>query len=628
MIISTGTEKLNQIFEERNIRHYRKRFSFPNLMAYLKQPKDNKVCTLFGLRRTGKTTMMAQAAQELASTGEVAWLYCEKDDCVQDIKNAIFEHPECRYFFIDEVTRLEDFTDAGSILADLYVAEEGKKIVLTGTDSLGFNLAYASQFPDRMHVIRTTYIPFKEYRYLLGEDKTIDDYIEYGGTLTNGEFYNKGLSIGYTNDAIALNIQHSLELYQDGSHFGSLLSPYASGELTTFINKVVEQNNRTFLATTINKMFKSHDLGNLKKNLGRSEEWRYVDLSPLKSSELKEEIRKALKIKEPLLHKADQKAVEQIKEYLVAMDVVYIPNLDPEHPGNNPVIFTQPGLRYSQVKAELDILAKSPYLKEFSPSERKAFVRRLDDTVKGRMMEDILFVDLSKDEDIASVYQVATYHKNTTGAEYDITLTNTDTDEVILLEVKHSSQYVPAFQARHLLQKEACATLEEDWHVKISGKAVIYRGENQYFGQGVSYWNVADFLDNPKQCLQNIQGYYRMAQEGLDRVAITPALLQIKEEQMEKDKQKICSSKPTGKTLKDQYLLLVQQECANGASLQEFWQFDQQFAQAARREGKQLGSIRKVLKDCSPLKSSPVALQLLMESSKDTEKTLEKNFSQ
>ena len=155
---------LDRIFKSKRIESFRKRLLFPELMDYLHREEDPRLCTLYGLRRTGKTTLMAQAAKEL-DQDKVCWVHCEEGDDIQDVKNVIKGNPACRYFFLDEVTRLENFTSASSILADKYAAEDGKKIVLAGTDSLGFALAFGTELFDRTHILHTTYIPYAEYRY-------------------------------------------------------------------------------------------------------------------------------------------------------------------------------------------------------------------------------------------------------------------------------------------------------------------------------------------------------------------------------------------------------------------------------------------------------------------------------
>ena len=518
MEVVTGITGLKQVYQNKRINLLKKRTSFKDLISYLHKDNDSQVCSLYGLRRTGKTTLMAQAAETL-DPSTVIWIHCETGDSMQDVKNIIQANPACRFIFIDEATRLENFIDTSSILADRYCAEQNKKIVLAGTDSLGIRLSLNRGLFDRTHVIHTTYIPFKEHRYLL-RTADIDQYIEYGGTLTNGNiFYNDDMSndFDYTNSAIAINIQHSLEQLDDGGSFGPLLKFYAANELTTFINKILEQSNRTFLAATVNKMFKSHDLGKLRNNLERDKNID-IDVSGLKNKDLTEEIRKELLIKEPLTMTASKESIDAVKTYLQAMDVIYVV---PESDGEE-VIFTQPGLRYSQVQKLMHTLEHSPLMNQYSPSERKLFRKRLDETVKGDILEDILYYQLIRDADFQKHYEVTKYRDPMGAHEVDLVVCNTETDEAYLFEIKHTKEYCPDKQARHLLDQETVKAIEDKYHVTVAGKSVIYRGKDQVGPQGVTYQNAVTFLVNPQksilQCRTAFQKQKNMSSPSHDRI--------------------------------------------------------------------------------------------------------------
>ncbi|MFR3350861.1 MAG: hypothetical protein ACLTR5_01210 [Oscillospiraceae bacterium] len=76
---------------------------------------------------------------------------------------------------------MRDFIDSAALFSDVFAAM-GMKIILSGTDSLGFWLAMDQELYDRAKPIHTTFIPYREYSRLLGID-SIDEYIRYGGTL-------------------------------------------------------------------------------------------------------------------------------------------------------------------------------------------------------------------------------------------------------------------------------------------------------------------------------------------------------------------------------------------------------------------------------------------------------------
>ena len=132
-----------------------------------------------------------------------------------------------QYVFIDEVTLMKDFIDSAALFSDVFAAM-GMKVVLSGTDSLGFWLAMDQELYDRARPIHTTFIPYREYSRLLGID-SIDEYIRYGGTMSLGgvhynetsTFASKESTDEYVDTAIARNIQHSLRCYQYEGHFRS-----------------------------------------------------------------------------------------------------------------------------------------------------------------------------------------------------------------------------------------------------------------------------------------------------------------------------------------------------------------------------------------------------------------------
>ena len=154
----------------------------------------------------------------------------------------------------------------------------------------------------------------------------------------------------------------------------------------------------------------------------------------------------------------------------------------------------QPGLRYSQVRKQMDILERSFLLKDFSPSLRKEFSRRLDEQVKGSMMEDILFVQLARGKALQERYRVTKYRDSAGNHEFVLVLVEKAKDKAVLLEVKQDREYLPSHQALHLSDEAACQELEAELHVHIAGKVVIYRGENMSCTKGISYWNVNTFM--------------------------------------------------------------------------------------------------------------------------------------
>ena len=122
-----------------------------------------------------------------------------------------------------------------------------------------------------------------EYSRLLGID-SIDEYIRYGGTLRAGElafddedvnaqdasFRDDESTRRYIDTAICKNIQHSLACYEAGGHFRHLYSLYEAGELTSAINRIIEDMNHRFLISVLTDDFQSTTYGSPPRIFGKS----------------------------------------------------------------------------------------------------------------------------------------------------------------------------------------------------------------------------------------------------------------------------------------------------------------------------------------------------------------------
>ena len=342
---------------------YKKRECIKELREYIFGNQQDKVFIIYGLRRTGKTTMIRQILTELsdAEFKKAAFIQVRTKDTLADVDAdlRILEENGFRYVFIDEVTLMEDFVEGAAIFADIY-ASSGMKIVLSGTDSLGFAFSKEEQLYDRCIMLHTTFIPYREFEEVLGI-KGIDEYIRYGGTMSlSGINYNADTTFSnsktaeeYIDTAIAKNIQHSLKMYEYGGHFRQLLDLYECGELTNVINRVVENINHSFTRRVVEKTFESHDISVTAKNLLKDKDnpiniKEHMDLDVVTLG-----IMKMLDI----LNKEEQSIdienchMIQIKEYLELMDLIMEIDLEslPEVDRKSTVtVITQPGLRFAQ----------------------------------------------------------------------------------------------------------------------------------------------------------------------------------------------------------------------------------------------------------------------------------------
>lgn len=138
--------------------------------------------------------MIRQIFAEMRDTELVkaAFIQITAKDTMADVNRdlKILEAHGFRYVFLDEVTLMEDFIEGAALFSDVFAAC-GMKIVLSGTDSLGFLFTEDEQLYDRCVLLHTTFIPYREFETVLGIHG-IDEYIRYGGTMSlGGIHYNE-----------------------------------------------------------------------------------------------------------------------------------------------------------------------------------------------------------------------------------------------------------------------------------------------------------------------------------------------------------------------------------------------------------------------------------------------------
>lgn len=483
------------------VKKYNRRECYKALHDFVFGEQQDKVFILYGLRRTGKTTLIRQVVLDMPSEllDQTAFIQVKAKDSLSAINSDLkyLEANGYKYVFIDEVTLMEDFIEGAALFSDIY-ASSGMKIVLSGTDSLGFIFTEYEQLYDRCILLHTTFIPYREFENVLGIHG-VDEFIRYGGTMSMGGVnYNEKSSFAtkksageYIDSAIARNIQHSLKYYQDGGHFRHLYELYQKGELTSAINRVVEDMNHRFTKETLTKTFISNDLSVTARNLlkDRSEPF------DLNESIDRDFVVGSIKTMLDILDKEEQSVdvddthAYQIKEYLslldliMDVDVLHFPDVNNRE---KKVVISQPGLRYAQADALVNSLLLDEQFKELSVVERKRVLERALGAIKGRMIEDLILLETKIAKPHKEVFQL-----QFAVGEFDMVIYDPESLTCEIFEIKLSREAVPA-QYQHLVNAEKCAETEHRFG-KITGKFVIYRGEPTE-SDGIRYLNVEDYL--------------------------------------------------------------------------------------------------------------------------------------
>ena len=483
------------------VKDYKKRECYSKLHEYIYGGHQDRVFVLYGLRRTGKTTLIRQIIADMNESDfqKSAFIQVKVSDDLgklnKDIKH--LESQGYKYVFIDEVTLMEDFIDGAALFSDIYAAC-GMKIVLSGTDSLGFLFTKSEELYDRCITLHTTFIPYREFENVLGI-KGIDEYIRFGGTMSlSGVNYNEESPFSdskrtdeYIDTAIARNIQHSLEFYKSGRNFRHLLKLYENKELTNAINRVVEDINHRFTVDVLTKTFKSSDLSISARNLLKDKNYNIDILSNIDRESVEKRLMETLEILniEDQTIPVDKDCVVEIKEYLALLDLImeideeYLPVSNSE---DKKIVITQPGMRYSQATELVNSILQDEKFSGFSATERAYILERILSEVKGRMLEDIILIETKMANPKKQVFQL-----RFAIGEFDMVVADSETATCEIYEIKYSKEIVDK-QYQHLNDDKKC----EDTAFRfgtITGKYVIYRGETKDV-DGIKYVNAEEYL--------------------------------------------------------------------------------------------------------------------------------------
>ena len=490
---------------------YERRDCFSKIQDFLKTPAADKVCLVFGLRRTGKTTLLKQLVLAMNEEEQKSAIYIKasKENKIEEL-NAdlkIANKLKYKYVFIDEITLIEKFIDNAALLSDVY-AVQGMKIVLSGTDSLGFWFAQNEELYDRAVTVHTTFVPFREYSRLL-KIHDIDEYIRYGGTLKAGKTNFEDSDINsfdtsfrtdestrrYIDTAIAQNIQHSLKCYDRGNHFRNLIDLYKKDELTNAINRIIENMNQAFTVDVITRDFNSSDLGSAKDLLRREkDETKRTDfLDAFDASEVTKKLMDILKNRNKERQSIEIKEVhiQEITEYLKALDLLqidYTENIPISNKKEERIIFTQSGMRFCQAQVLVYSLIQDEVFGSLTEDLRDIITEKILEDVQGRMLEDIVFLETKRS--YGSKRNV--FKLKFASGEFDMVIQDKAKKQCEIFEIKHSKQMVST-QYRNINNEEKIELTEAQFG-KVIRKCVLYRGESQVLENGIEYKNVEEFL--------------------------------------------------------------------------------------------------------------------------------------
>lgn len=473
-----------------------KRDVFAKVKSLIKINKPGRVIALYGLRRTGKSVIMAQLLSEMPPEDleKTVYIDCEDGDSFTELSMLLRQRRNegAKIAFVDEITKASGFLQRSSALNDIFT-RLGFPVIISGTDSLFFRLAELNELFDRVDLVHTTYIPWPEHKRLMGT-KNIDQYIEKGGILS-GEFNDYPLS------AISENIEHSLSVWKKGNN--SLHKLAEKGELRNIIARIVEDRNHEIVLDVLERKFKSRDVGSLIDLLTKNDKiLPSADLIEKTRNNIEEIFKTALQIKEEnqkTIPISDQH-IDDLEYWLQKLDL-FIPRsfLSPicssSVKNSNPYLCAQPGLRWYQAQTLIKSLETALSKSEVKIPENSFIFEKLKDDIKGQMLEEIIITDAIKNLD-PDIFSVTTFQffQHFNNGEIDMIIKDKRHNICHLYEIKHSDQ-ISDWQTKHLRDHNKIGYLNR-YFGKVMERAVLYRGVTGITQGNIKYINANEFLES------------------------------------------------------------------------------------------------------------------------------------
>ncbi|MDR1135654.1 MAG: AAA family ATPase [Clostridiales Family XIII bacterium] len=198
--------RIQQMTGDESGRYKHRDFVEPLIDFCLSKNYNGKIGIVYGLRSTGKTVGMLQAAETMNKNGyKPAYARFNYDEAAMgdaNIEISALAKQGYTHFFIDEATYLEGFLNGAADWSDEYVPDHKIKIIIAGTDSFLLNIAKLTSLFHRYEQFSTNWCSFAEFSRIQGSD--YEQYRACGGIFTPEPMPD------FIQSAIVENLVHSL----------------------------------------------------------------------------------------------------------------------------------------------------------------------------------------------------------------------------------------------------------------------------------------------------------------------------------------------------------------------------------------------------------------------------------
>jgi hypothetical protein len=498
-------KKINLEMEKEHLENMRERDFVSKITDFIDSRRcyHGNILVLYGLERTGKKTAMKQALLKLPQDVQYAFYELSDQDEISDVERTLVEERRNGVTVIcfDEITKAEDFITNSASLPDIF-AKMGMRIIVTGTDSLGFCFADERELYGRSVWLKTTHISFAEHCRVLGTND-IDDYIQYGGLMKEGAderfVYDYESARRYLGSAVAENICSTMK----NTYRGNCLDDLSVKELHCIIEKMIEMYsgyfNRESILRTIKNVSANFPIDKLSE-IETDED--IIEKTTFESSNVTSDFLKTINADEEISHTITPKMVKEIRHCLSDMHVLSSIKKIPysyrktgwtEEDKEYEDYIVQPAIRYAHLQESKKFIEDERYYTQLSPDEKNFIQKRLDEKIKEDMAEQIIVFDVNAalPKERYLVLKTCFTIDNKPSGKYGMLVYDKEENGYWGFEIKHTAN---AFckQERHL-QNDFITSFMNRKYGKREHVCVLYRGNPFISSTGTIYFNITDF---------------------------------------------------------------------------------------------------------------------------------------
>ena len=453
----------------------RPRFALKELENYLYCEPNGKMFVLYGLKQSGKTTLMHQALANMkpADRKKAVYVQIQGNQKIEDLQKDLWKlHTKgVKYVFADEITNASDFIEGSSVFSEVFIPL-GMKIVLSGANSLEFVFAGRKQLYDKCMFCHITPLLYKEFCEIFGK-VPFTSYLKYGGHLKYADerdaFLQKGRADEHIDSCVTQNISASLAACHNEVAYGSLWDLQNTKKLEKAINWYIKHVNQEDAFEIFKDAFKLENISGLKDLIsdGFSDE-----ITP----DAEEQIRSFLDLTDLTAEISEDKA--EARRLTAQKQVFLIPTL-----------------RYAQ---SIDLLKNFIYDLVFADEtaeEKRKILNISTEKLLEAMVRDQVLLETS----IAFLGPDRKNPKRNVEIQR-LKLENSTVDMLIFWPEKRVCQ-IYSISADGAAQKELASPINdaanfaeiERLYGRITGRGVLYLGPSCEFN-GIAYLNIEDYL--------------------------------------------------------------------------------------------------------------------------------------